>query len=159
MTYPTAEQLIEWAHDSGYTEGPDGWYDEDGQGPYVLLDQWTAAMESAAEIDYITGTGPLEGATQIHIERSRQKMVEGWTPEHDDEHTDGSLVHAARSYLTIYNFPTALSASADTADGVGWPWAHEWWKPSDDPIKNLVRAGALIAAEIDRLQRAEAPTG
>lgn len=34
-----------------------------------------------------------------------------------------------------------------------WPWATDWWKPSDDPITNLVRAGALIAAEIDRLLR------
>ena len=34
-----------------------------------------------------------------------------------------------------------------------WPWDHEWWKPSDDPVRNLVKAGALIAAEIDRLQR------
>lgn len=33
----------------------------------------------------------------------------------------------------------------------GWPWDMKWWKPSDDPIKNLVKAGALIAAEIDRL--------
>lgn len=35
----------------------------------------------------------------------------------------------------------------------GWPWDYKWWKPSDDPIKNLVKAGALIAAEIDRLQK------
>jgi hypothetical protein len=36
-----------------------------------------------------------------------------------------------------------------------WPpsWSYNWWKPSDDPIRNLVKAGALIAAEIDRLQR------
>lgn len=33
-----------------------------------------------------------------------------------------------------------------------WPWAVRWWKPKD-PIRDLVRAGALIAAEIDRLQR------
>lgn len=34
----------------------------------------------------------------------------------------------------------------------GWPWSLNWWKPSSDPIKDLVKAGALIAAEIDRLQ-------
>lgn len=32
-----------------------------------------------------------------------------------------------------------------------WPFDAPSWKPSEDPIKNLVRAGALIAAEIDRL--------
>ena len=31
-----------------------------------------------------------------------------------------------------------------------WPWPPEFWKPSDDPVRNLVKAGALIAAEIDR---------
>lgn len=34
-----------------------------------------------------------------------------------------------------------------------WPWADDWWNPSDDPVRNLVKAGALIAAEIDRIQR------
>jgi hypothetical protein len=33
-----------------------------------------------------------------------------------------------------------------------WPWEKSWWKPSADPIRNLVKAGALIAAEIDRLR-------
>jgi hypothetical protein len=37
----------------------------------------------------------------------------------------------------------------------GFPWDYKWWKPSKDPIKNLVKAGALIAAEIDRLQNSE----
>ena len=34
-----------------------------------------------------------------------------------------------------------------------WPFEDAAWKPSHDPVKNLVKAGALIAAEIDRLQR------
>lgn len=33
-----------------------------------------------------------------------------------------------------------------------WPFP-DFWKQSEDPIRNLVKAGALIAAEIDRLQR------
>lgn len=32
-----------------------------------------------------------------------------------------------------------------------WPWDPSWWKPSPDVVSNLVKAGALIAAEIDRL--------
>lgn len=35
-----------------------------------------------------------------------------------------------------------------------WPWDVRWWKPSPDPERNLVKAGALIAAELDRLARA-----
>lgn len=40
-----------------------------------------------------------------------------------------------------------------------WPWDEEWWKPSEDPVRNLVKAGALIAAEIDRLQRVDGGEG
>lgn len=36
---------------------------------------------------------------------------------------------------------------------MGWPFNRKEWKPSSDPIRNLVKAGALIAAEIDRLHR------
>lgn len=35
-----------------------------------------------------------------------------------------------------------------------WPWDADAWKPTQDPIRQLVKAGALIAAEIDRRQRA-----
>lgn len=49
---------------------------------------------------------------------------------------------------------------ADSAAGrgapAGWPWHPKWWKPTpDDRIRELAKAGALIAAEIDRLQRME----
>jgi len=33
-----------------------------------------------------------------------------------------------------------------------WPWAQTAFKPSGDPVRNLEKAGALIAAEIDRTQ-------
>jgi hypothetical protein len=37
-----------------------------------------------------------------------------------------------------------------------WPWDREWWKPTpNNRIRELAKAGALIAAEIDRLQRLE----
>jgi hypothetical protein len=39
---------------------------------------------------------------------------------------------------------------------VAWPWDKGWWKPTpDNRIRELEKAGALIAAEIDRLQRME----
>lgn len=39
-----------------------------------------------------------------------------------------------------------------------WPFEWSWWKPANPPslqgrIRELAKAGALIAAEIDRLQR------
>ena len=36
-----------------------------------------------------------------------------------------------------------------------WPWREGEWKPTpDDRVRDLAKAGALIAAEIDRIQRA-----
>jgi len=127
----------------------------------------------------------------IRAERMRQRVEEGRTLEHDDEHDDQSLTAAAIAYaevgrkmaraprahreLVAYyerrNLPEddqlieyrddPLSAHfGRDSDGrvrapsiVTWPWEREAWKPSEDPIRNLVKAGALIAAEIDRLQR------
>lgn len=86
----------------------------------------------------------------IAEERQRQIDAEGWTPEHDDEHCCGELADAAWCYLHYFmSFPFVGDAPTN------WPWDLSWWKPSDDPVRNLVKAGALIAAEIDRLQRAE----
>ena len=90
-----------------------------------------------------------DGAGLIAAERQRQIDAENWTPEHDDTHTIGELVDAAVCYLRH-------GLDAEMAVVWPWPWTEDWWKPSDDPIKNLVRAGALIAAEIDRLTRAAA---
>jgi hypothetical protein len=39
----------------------------------------------------------------------------------------------------------------DTAPD-GWPWAPELWKPAN-ARRDLVKAGALILAEIERLDR------
>lgn len=87
------------------------------------------------------------GITDIAEERQRQVSAEGWTPEHDDEHADNELALAALCYVYagIYepgNFRHQY-----------WPWDRCWWKPADNR-RNLVKAGALIAAEIDRLDRA-----
>lgn len=88
------------------------------------------------------------GTELIAAERQRQVAQEGWTLEHDDEHDDGELLQAARCYLSLNpDYPHLTGAALD------WPWHPDWWKPSPDPIRNLVKAGALIAAEIDRLQR------
>lgn len=97
----------------------------------------------------------MTGAELIAAERQRQMDVEGWTPEHDAEHHGGELVQAARAYAAVHATPRALIDSGWAAESVGWPWAAKHWKPSDDPIRNLVKAGALIAAEIDRLAQGQ----
>ena len=97
---------------------------------------------------------PKTGAQLITLERERQLKVLGWSPDHDDKHTDQQLAKAADSYLATVTSPDEegdeTGKSRPTHD---WPWDKKEWKPSDNPIRNLVKAGALIAAEIDRLQR------
>jgi hypothetical protein len=87
------------------------------------------------------------GIELIAEERQRQISVEGWTPEHDNKHENGEMAGAAAAYAL-----ESTGRNFDEQIAVVWPWDDEWWKPGDR-IRDLVKAGALIAAEIDRLQR------
>ena len=94
------------------------------------------------------GVKSLSNAVQSVIsERQRQQSVEGWTPEHDDEHTEGEMAEAAACYAMFAN------NQGFSVPGL-WPWAREWWKQSGQR-RDLVKAGALILAEIERIDRQE----
>lgn len=100
----------------------------------------------------------LQTAARLAIEAERQRQIsgEGWTAEHDDQHSDGSLLRAAVLYYrhAVYGDLTMR----DDGSPLGWPWEPQWWKPKDRS-RNLERAGALCLAEIERLKRANAPYG
>lgn len=104
---------------------------------------------------------PVTGASMIAAERRRQVEVEGWTAEHDDtEHANGELARAAAAYALsatpIYRLPILLARTMKGIIDDLWPWEPEWFKPKGKPdavIRSLVKAGALIAAEIDRRLR------
>ncbi|HBP1258952.1 hypothetical protein ACM8AW_10490 [Pseudomonas aeruginosa] len=85
----------------------------------------------------------------VQAERRRQNNAEGWTPEHDDLYCAAELPRAAAAYI--------LSGANDEAPAA-WPFVAKWWKPRDARA-NYVRAGALILAEIERLDRAAASQG
>jgi hypothetical protein len=90
------------------------------------------------------------GVDLIAAERERQVSVEGWTESHDASvHDSDDLAMAASLY--------AMPQRKRHADMLWWlwPWDASWWKPTpQDRIRELVKAGALIAAEIDRLKMA-----
>jgi len=96
----------------------------------------------------------MTGTELIAKERQRQITEEGWSTERDEQHSGGELVAAGACYALNY-----LGFYIGTRHDKGgfsdlWPWAYEWWKPTPkDPVRQLVKAGALIAAEIDKLQR------
>jgi hypothetical protein len=84
----------------------------------------------------------------ILSERDRQITAEGWTPAHDDKHTNQEMAMAAAAYASLYK------GGSDTRALTLWPieWDLKWWKPTTQR-RNLVKAGALILAEIERLDR------
>lgn len=85
-------------------------------------------------------------ASDVLAERQRQISMEGRKPEHDDEHVEGQLSDAAACY--------ALFATDQRRPvPAHWPWSDDWWKQRGQR-RDLVRAGALIIAEIERLDRA-----
>jgi hypothetical protein len=116
----------------------------------------------------------MAGADRIAKERQRQITAEGWTAEHDDEHRDGELAAAAACYA----IPDLLFRKKEYANEIHfvdpWPWNTKWDKrphpnsgnvvaPNsafyvgiDERLRQLEKAGALIAAEIDRLERVKA---
>lgn len=91
-----------------------------------------------------------DGVELIADERARQ-IAKGYDHDHDDMHVVEEIARGAACY--------AMPAPYRTTGGNGdaphhWPWSSDDWNPSpDNRIRELVKAGALIAAEIDRLQR------
>lgn len=95
------------------------------------------------------------GVELIASERQRQIDSEGWTFAHDDVHKHGLLALGAASYAMPPHY-RRLRKSDATDEMVPDLWPEWWpWKPTpENRIRELVKAGAMIAAEIDRLQRA-----
>ncbi|MDR5867973.1 hypothetical protein [Halomonas koreensis] len=102
----------------------------------------------------------VDGAPTIAAianERRRQVEAEGWSVEHDDSYRNGQLAAGAAAYAGT----AAIAISERKSDSsrmrtTRWPWAEQWWKPTT-PRRDLEKAGALIAAEIDRLDREDRP--
>lgn len=81
----------------------------------------------------------MSAIDEIIAERKRQIDIELFDSAHDDRHSGGELASAAACY--------ALGRRTKW-----WPWDQDWWKPSTRQ-RNLVKAAALMVAEIERLER------
>jgi len=94
----------------------------------------------------------LLGVDLIRAERERQIAVEGWSEDHDDTHRDGALSAAAAHLIE-------QASEEGRVEVVSLAWQdHGWIKTlienhGCDPVRCLTIAGALVAAEIDRLNR------
>lgn len=113
-----------------------------GAHPVYLAPPATPASEPAG--------GDVDAWRDVLAERRRQIEAEGWTPAHDDAHDKREMARAAACYALTW---TLSPTDSKYVPHKFWPWSLDWWKPSD-PRRNLVKAGALILAEIERLDRA-----
>ena len=93
----------------------------------------------------------------IEAERDRQVRVEGYDAAHDGDHGD-DIARAAACYAMPERVRLAQGhvMSFDLRRHL-WPWQASHWKPTpDDRLHELAKAGALIAADIERhLRKAE----
>ncbi|WP_347026737.1 ead/Ea22-like family protein [Escherichia coli] len=111
----------------------------------ALLASLEAAEKRIAELEARAFNPAI---LDVIAERQRQQSVEGWMPEHDDEHCNGELAMAAVCYINETG-----TVNRNGGKPWGWPWDASWWKPNARR-RNLVKAGALILAEIERIDRA-----
>ncbi len=119
----------------------------------VLIDKQRFVIESMYD-----GRPRSRGVFIIDAERRRQIAQEGWSPEHDSGHTEGELAMAGACYALTEDIRRLRSypAGKDCKPVPDyWPFSPDWWKPTpENRIRELAKAGALIAAEIDRLTKA-----
>lgn len=94
-------------------------------------------------------TNAIQASIDVVDERVRQLEAEEWDYAHDDQYVDGELVQAASCYA---NATLQEPWMPVTVTPVDWPWGHDDWKPKTYR-ENLVRAAALLIAEIERIDR------
>ena len=110
-------------------------------------EQWFIELQQAKNrIAELEGGAFNPAILDVVAERQRQQSVEGWTPEHDNAYQNSELADAAACYA-IHAHNQGFSTPAH------WPWSPDWWKQSG-ARRDLVKAGALILAEIERIDRA-----
>ena len=140
---------------------PSEWPVDWGIGP--LCEEIDAALAQPPTTGPLSD-GPVAGeatpaARDVLAERQRQVSVLGWTPAHDDQHDGGDLSAAAAAYALAAADKMSPYSMGDGGferpPPVMWPesWGALSWNPAA-PRRMLVKAGALILAEIERLDRA-----
>lgn len=112
------------------------------------FDEMVMQCDERMSLDNLIANRKMTHAeVSVLVERERQIKNEGHTAEKDDSYTGSELVKAAGCYL-IYSDAYPNKGQPPEL----WPWAKAAWKPTNYR-HDLVRAGALILAELDRIDR------
>lgn len=94
-----------------------------------------------------------QAVQDVEAERLRHVEEEGRTAEHDDQHTDDELALAAAAYAMPAHRRVINGANGKQHRPWFWPWRAKDWKPGNRR-RELVKATALLIAEIERIDRA-----
>jgi hypothetical protein len=127
--------------------------------PSAMAEADLAKEEARAAQIGTAEAGPHQRAlADLASERMRQVSEEGYTPEQDDAVYDaGQLAHAAANYTQEAG--NQIRYGRETPGPMphlqSWPWSNEAWKPGD-ARRTLVKAGALILAQIEQIDRRDA---
>ncbi len=118
---------------------------------YKELERLRVENASFSETIKMLANQFTNGAGLIAQERRRQIEEEGFDQKHDEQHSAVDLAVAGACYALagVVNDPAEPIIGPVVKEY--WPFAKKWWKPKDDR-RNLIRAGALIAAALDRLE-------
>jgi hypothetical protein len=123
-----------------------------------LLRDWQR-LDGAARLAY-GATPPAQAARDVLAERRRQVDAEGYDPEHDDAHPNEEIA----AYAALYAMPPAARDWPATESGYGETFGGalcpvDWHPKFGDRRRELVKAAALLLAEIERIDRAASKTG
>lgn len=98
----------------------------------------------------MTTPTPQGGVRRIAAERQRQIEEKGYDTEHDlNHHTAEELMDAAWCYFAQAEALMGSRPGFQDRTPYSWPFAREAFDPAPTSVRNLEKAGALIAAAID----------
>ena len=128
-----------------------------------FTEEWDPQRRASLQVAIIQATRTAlaqcidlgSGVRAIADERQRQVDAEGYSAENDGDYKAGELANAALAYVQVAAMDLAAGGRSHVATRsppACWPWHRLWWKPKD-ARRDLVRAGALIAAQLDLLDR------
>lgn len=128
------------------------------------LEPEDSPFDAAIEAGWIDPVDLSKAMIDVMNERDRQWNEEGFDPEHDDKHMGGELLKAGLCYAWggMINLKAFRHRDFTISEWFSyrflhsnWPWDRAWWKPGA-VRRMLVKAAALLIAEIERIDRAEA---
>lgn len=122
----------------------------------VSADPKSPDIADALVLTFLDPPAASASGQALHLfaeERSRQVNAEGFNPEADDRYLAGELARAAAAYALPGPWRHKSAAHGHVAPST-WPWPPEWFKPTpNDRLREVLKAGALLLAEAERLIR------